>query len=495
MVIPMLVALAALLVWGLMAGAAQIRCVDAARAGARAAARSETPADVRRVARASAPRGAEVSVWRSAGMVRVRVTVVPPRFPLTLSAEAAALDEAAVADGGGRVRRDDRGSATVWSLGLMAVLLAVFAALMLMCQAVVARHRAGGAADLAALAAADHALDGRRTACALAARVAAAQGAVLRRCAVSGEISDVVAEVGGARVRSRAGPAYAVGGPAATDGDRASVPAPPAVPVGVRTRGARGDERGGGSAPGPLGRIGARVGARPRLGAFAAGSAPAHGSGLRVRSRAAVLGRGAVRTRVAPRVPAVVRPRAAGARALTRTGIVTGTRAPALTRKGARHPGRPPPSEGSEEADRGGFVEGVVAVAAFGGLDAGGAAELALAGGDGVAGGGEPGAGGVEGAFGEARTAGVAVVDEDGGQAGVGVQGYGHAADVPAVAGGEEREEADGGVFGGVQGAGEFLGVDAGGVELGVGDGPPDGAGAQGARRAGRAWSRRGSRR
>ena len=101
MVIPILVALAALLVWGLMAGAAQIRCVDAARAGARAAARSETAADVRRVARASAPRGAEVSVWRSAGMVRVRVTVVPPRFPLTLSAEAAALDEAAVADGGG----------------------------------------------------------------------------------------------------------------------------------------------------------------------------------------------------------------------------------------------------------------------------------------------------------------------------------------------------------------------------------------------------------
>src|SRR5882757_7128413 len=40
-VIPVLVTLTGLLIWGLMAGAAQVRCVDAARAGARAAARSE----------------------------------------------------------------------------------------------------------------------------------------------------------------------------------------------------------------------------------------------------------------------------------------------------------------------------------------------------------------------------------------------------------------------------------------------------------------------
>jgi secretion/DNA translocation related TadE-like protein len=102
--------------------------------------------------------------------------------------------------------RGDRGSATVWSLGLTAVLLAVFAAVLLMDQAVVARHRAGAAADLAALAAADHALDGKTVACGLAVRVASAQGATVVSCTLSGEVSDVVAEVGKARVRSRAGP-------------------------------------------------------------------------------------------------------------------------------------------------------------------------------------------------------------------------------------------------------------------------------------------------
>jgi hypothetical protein len=95
-VIPVLVAVAGLLVWGLMAGAAQVRCVDAARAGARAAARSETPAEVLRVARAAAPGGAEVSVGRSGDLVRVRVTVPLPRFPVALTAEADALDESAV---------------------------------------------------------------------------------------------------------------------------------------------------------------------------------------------------------------------------------------------------------------------------------------------------------------------------------------------------------------------------------------------------------------
>jgi hypothetical protein len=103
-VIPTLVALTALLVWGLMAAAAQIRCVDAARAGARAAARSESAADVMRVARASAPAGAVVSVRKGAGLVRVSVVVARPRFPVTLTAEAVALDEEAVgaqAAGGG----------------------------------------------------------------------------------------------------------------------------------------------------------------------------------------------------------------------------------------------------------------------------------------------------------------------------------------------------------------------------------------------------------
>lgn len=106
-----------------------------------------------------------------------------------------------VPDGGG-----ERGSATVWSLGIVAVLLALFAAGLLQVQAVVLRHRAGAAADLAALAAADHALEGRAHACDLAREVATAQAARLATCSVTGEIADVVAEVDGVRVRSRAGP-------------------------------------------------------------------------------------------------------------------------------------------------------------------------------------------------------------------------------------------------------------------------------------------------
>ena len=101
MVIPLLVALTGLLVWGVMAAAAQVRCVDAARAGAREAARSEAPADVLKAAREAAPAGAQVSVRREGDMVRVRVTVPAPRFPVTLTAEAAALDEETVGGGGG----------------------------------------------------------------------------------------------------------------------------------------------------------------------------------------------------------------------------------------------------------------------------------------------------------------------------------------------------------------------------------------------------------
>lgn len=104
----------------------------------------------------------------------------------------------------------DRGSATVWVAMAATVLCAVFAAVLAMGQAVVARHRAGAAADLAALAAADHALWGTTAACARAAEVAGAQGAAMVRCAVRGEIADVTAEARfgpyAPTVRARAGP-------------------------------------------------------------------------------------------------------------------------------------------------------------------------------------------------------------------------------------------------------------------------------------------------
>ena len=105
--------------------------------------------------------------------------------------------------------RSDRGSATVWGVTVISALLVVFAALLAMTQAIVNRHQAGAAADLAALAAADQWERGP-AACEEAERVARAQGARLVRCALSGEISDVTAATGSSpfstEARARAGP-------------------------------------------------------------------------------------------------------------------------------------------------------------------------------------------------------------------------------------------------------------------------------------------------
>ncbi|WP_418958324.1 TadE family type IV pilus minor pilin [Streptomyces tritici] len=94
--LPALVAFAAALLWALGAAAAQIQCVDAARAGARAAARSEPVAAAEAVARQAAPEGAAVSVIRAGELWRVTVRAPAPGpggLGLTLSAEAAALAE------------------------------------------------------------------------------------------------------------------------------------------------------------------------------------------------------------------------------------------------------------------------------------------------------------------------------------------------------------------------------------------------------------------
>ncbi|WP_443048216.1 Rv3654c family TadE-like protein [Streptomyces sp. NBC_00252] len=129
-----------------------------------------------------------------------------------------------------RSRGSDRGSATVWSLGGMAVMCVVFGVVLALGQAVVARHRAAGGADLAALAAADHWAEGGAGACARAERVARAQGIRLVRCVIVGETSDVTASAGGGpfatEVRSRAGPA----GPVAPPVPGLPAPAPSSVP-------------------------------------------------------------------------------------------------------------------------------------------------------------------------------------------------------------------------------------------------------------------------
>ena len=78
--------------------------------------------------------------------------------------------------------RGDRGSASVLVLGLLVVLSVVAGVLVAAGVLVVTRHRAGAAADLAALAAAARVLDGAGPACAAADRVARATGAGVRSC-------------------------------------------------------------------------------------------------------------------------------------------------------------------------------------------------------------------------------------------------------------------------------------------------------------------------
>src|SRR5258707_2357573 len=79
---------------------------------------------------------------------------------------------------------------------------------------------------------------------------------------------------------------------------------------------------------------------------------------------------------------------------------------------------------------------------------AGGAAGLAIAAGDGLPGGAEPVRGGAEAALGEPGAAVVPVVDEDGELPGGRVPGRRDPADVPAVARGEQGQQADRGVLG-----------------------------------------------
>ncbi|WP_374986565.1 Rv3654c family TadE-like protein [Streptomyces fradiae] len=104
------------------------------------------------------------------------------------------------------------------------VLCVVFAAVLALGQAVAARHRAGGAADLAALAAADRALSGAEAACAAAGRVARAQWAELTTCNLRGEIAEVTVRVRfgpyAPAVRSRAGPPGSLAGAGRSPGAR-----------------------------------------------------------------------------------------------------------------------------------------------------------------------------------------------------------------------------------------------------------------------------------
>ncbi len=117
----------------------------------------------------------------------------------------------------------DRGSASVWLVGLAGLVLLASAAGVVRGAAVVVRHRVEAAADLAALAAAARLADGSGgDPCAAASQVAAANGAVLSGCRLAGSTAEVEAEATldagllgrhRARARARAGPATGAAAP------------------------------------------------------------------------------------------------------------------------------------------------------------------------------------------------------------------------------------------------------------------------------------------
>ncbi|QYX78389.1 TadE family type IV pilus minor pilin [Streptomyces akebiae] len=104
MALPVMLLFATALVWALLAACAQIQVVDAARAGARAAARQDPPGAVVAAARKTAPEGAEVLVGREGDFVRVVVSAGAPGpdgLGLDLSHAAVALAEETVGEVGG----------------------------------------------------------------------------------------------------------------------------------------------------------------------------------------------------------------------------------------------------------------------------------------------------------------------------------------------------------------------------------------------------------
>jgi len=97
--LPVLVVLLAVALSAVGAVTAQLRCVDAAREGARAAARGESIARVTSLAGQAAPPGAKVEVRAAgAGLVAVSVTSRVPLLghllaPVTVRGRAVALKE------------------------------------------------------------------------------------------------------------------------------------------------------------------------------------------------------------------------------------------------------------------------------------------------------------------------------------------------------------------------------------------------------------------
>jgi secretion/DNA translocation related TadE-like protein len=109
----------------------------------------------------------------------------------------------------------DAGSATLWVVTAMAVVLTVSGVSGSVGVVTLERHRADSAADAAALAAAAGVLAGQPSACAAAAAIARSNGAALTRCGLDGAGAQVEVNValpgilrgfGAAVGRAHAGP-------------------------------------------------------------------------------------------------------------------------------------------------------------------------------------------------------------------------------------------------------------------------------------------------
>ncbi|MEU4541872.1 TadE family type IV pilus minor pilin [Nonomuraea dietziae] len=98
-VLPALMVVLAAALWAVTVVNAHLRCVDAARAGARAAARGEPIAQVQELTRRVAPPGAQVDIRRGAEMTRVQVTThIKPSWasalpPIEVKAAASSATE------------------------------------------------------------------------------------------------------------------------------------------------------------------------------------------------------------------------------------------------------------------------------------------------------------------------------------------------------------------------------------------------------------------
>jgi secretion/DNA translocation related TadE-like protein len=110
----------------------------------------------------------------------------------------------------------DRGAATIWIIAAIAALLLFASGILVVGAATVTRHRAAGAADLAALAAADYAPDGEQAACGWARWVTDRMRVRLVSCQLDGWDALVrtsadppgpLARFGAATAHARAGPA------------------------------------------------------------------------------------------------------------------------------------------------------------------------------------------------------------------------------------------------------------------------------------------------